>query len=100
MCCSTHTGGDAPVNLDHKMHFSEADMSQRLAVFPIRWSSEGCPRDADDIAEAYWMGLLSQEAMRSFMSHSCKCPRCNEISEQAREFVSELTHVGHSRAAA
>jgi hypothetical protein len=59
-------------------------------VFSVRLSPDGCPENADDVAEAYWMGLLIERERLLFEAHCRRCPDCAEISSQAREFADAL----------
>jgi hypothetical protein len=69
-------------------------MSQNdTTAFPVFWSHMGCPNNADDVAEAYWMGRLSTAEMLSFDSHCRACPECAKTSLDARCFVVALSNV-------
>ena len=65
-------------------------MTSKAAVFSVSWSNQGCPRNADDTAEAYWMGLLRSAEAEAFARHCEGCPACQRISAEAHEFVDAL----------
>jgi hypothetical protein len=76
-------------------------MTRKAPTFLVIPSDRGCPPNADDIAEAYWMGLLPTSEIRTFEAHCAHCEHCGEVSAQAHDFVKAFQHAakaaGYSR---
>src|SRR5258708_1950892 len=66
-----------------------ADKTHRM--FDLVASSDGCPTEIDDTAEAYYMNRLSPLTSHYYRHHCARCGRCALAVKEIESFVRALT---------
>lgn len=55
---------------------------------------KGCPGDAAELAERYWMRRLPASDARRFEDHVAGCPDCAEKLYQTKAFIEAIKIAG------